>query len=331
MLKKIRNMAVDDMLSYVTEEKGTFVSMAVIDHGETTFHTYANGGQEITALDYKYEIGSITKTMTALLIAKAVAEGRLALCASISDYLDLPKGKYYPTLRRLLTHTSGYKRLYLESEIIGNALRGRNSFYGISKEAVLRKISRISLEDKDYPFVYSNFGASVLGLVLEAIYQKDYTELLTAYLQNELAMKNTSVAACTGNLTNYWCWAPDDAYIPAGAVISDITDMAKYLRFCMSASQSVSPSYASMPFASIKKISFHNSLYESLGIYLDEIGMFWIYDRKNHTFWHNGGTSYFNSHIAMSEDRTKGVVILSNYGPNKKFPVTVIGAKMMQQ
>ena len=56
-----------------------------------------------------YPVGSICKPYTASLAAKYVSEGKLDLDAPISAYIkDLPD-QYYPSLRKLATHTSGYK------------------------------------------------------------------------------------------------------------------------------------------------------------------------------------------------------------------------------
>lgn len=326
-LKKLETMSTADMIQYVTEDKGIYVSMAIIENGETTFHTYGQNGIEIENMDFDYEIGSISKTMAAALVSKAIEEGKIQLSDSISEYLELPEGKYYPTIERLLTHTSGYKNYYFDTKMIGNELKRRNDFYGISKADILNKVSEVSLEDKDYSFTYSNFGISVIGLVLESAYGKDYVTLLSDFLVNELQLTNTSVASCRGSLSGYWDWKRDDGYIPAGAVISDITDMASYLKLCMEAEET----YLRRPFERLQSIDGNNFFYTKIGIYLDEIGMTWIHDTKNHIIWHNGGTSNYNSYIAMNEEGTKGIVILSNYGPDKKMPVTVIGAKLMQE
>ena len=42
-------------------------------------------------------------------------------------------------------------------------------------------------------------------------------------------MNNTTIAIGTGNLSGYWKWNENDGYIPAGAIISNIEDMSKYL------------------------------------------------------------------------------------------------------
>lgn len=75
---------------------------------------------------------------------------------------------------------------------------------------------------------YFNFGISVLGLVLESIKKDSFTNIMNSYI-NELGLLNTKVAYQKGNLDNYWKWKDNDGYIPAGAIISNIEDMAKYL------------------------------------------------------------------------------------------------------
>lgn len=324
-LKNLQKMSTSDMLSYVTKKSNTFVSIAVIENGKTEFYTYGQNNTRIDRNDLQYEIGSISKTMVALLIAKAIKEKKINLSDSIAAYLDLPKDCYYPTIKRLLTHTSGYKSFYFESQMIANNLKGRNDFYGVSKEQLLKKVSQVKLQDSDYAFVYSNFGFSVLGLVLESVYHKEYTELLNDFLHSELGMINSNVASCKGNLKGYWDWAKDDGYIPAGAVISDIIDMSKYLNYYLTSKST----YARMPFELLKTINYSNILYTNIDIHLDKIGMSWIYDSKNKLYWHNGGTSKYNSYIAINEDFSKGIVVLCNYGPMEKIPVTVIGARMM--
>lgn len=94
---------------------------------------------------YDYEIGSISKSFVGLLCAKAVSEGKLNLDDRISSYLDLGDARYYPTIERLLTHTSGYKTYYFDSKMIGNKLAQiTNDFYGISRENVLKTVKKMT-------------------------------------------------------------------------------------------------------------------------------------------------------------------------------------------
>ena len=50
-----------------------------------------------------------------------------AALKSINKYLDLEKDKYYPTIERLLTHTSGYKEFYPSVKTTINQINGENA------------------------------------------------------------------------------------------------------------------------------------------------------------------------------------------------------------
>lgn len=181
------------------------------------------------------------------------------------------------------------------------------------------------MEDRNYPFEYSNFGISVLGLVLENIYNDDFTTLMNNFILNELKLSNTKVAKQSGNLSDYWDWKDNDGYIPAGAIISNIEDMTSYLNIFLANKLA----YASNTYAKIKDINANSASYEKMNIRLDGIGMTWILDDKNGIVWHNGATTNFNSYIGFTNDKRKGVVILSNLSPNNKIPMTVIGTKIL--
>lgn len=157
------------MLKYCSSGKENKISDAIINDGEITYRVFGRDGEEDAI--YDYEIGSISKTFVGLLSAKAIKEGKLNLSDNIANYLGFDDAQYYSTIERLLTHTSGYKSYYFESKMIGNKLAQiTNDYYGISRSDILNKAKGIKLENRDYPFEYSNFGISVLGLVLENIY-----------------------------------------------------------------------------------------------------------------------------------------------------------------
>ena len=273
---------------------------------------------------YDYEIGSISKTYVALLLSKAIYEN---INDSIDKYLELDNNKYYPTIERLITHTSGYKSYYFESQMIVNKFSQDNDFYGISKADILNKVKNINLEDKDYEFEYSNFEISVLGLVLEEVYNKDFTTLMNDFIINDLKLENTKVTICKGNLDRYWNWKNEDEYIPAGAIISNIEDMAEYLQIYLNYENQ----YSLSTYNPIKEINVSNYMYNKLDINMDKIAMAWMIDSKNNFVWHNGATSNFNSYIAFNKEKNIGIVILSNLNPNKRIPTTVIGSKMMKE
>lgn len=316
--------ALDTIKSCATND--TKISVAIIDNGNITYKIYGSKGEEDTL--YDYEIGSVSKTFVGLLCTKAITEGKLNLTDSISKYLALDSTKYYPTLERLLTHTSGYQAYYFESNMISNKFaRITNDFYGISRSQILNRVKSVTLEDKDYPFVYSNFGIAVVGLVLEKIYNADFTTLMNNYIETDLSLSNTEVAKQSGNLKKYWKWKPNDGYLPVGAIISNIEDMAAYLNVYLTDSVD----YAQTAYTKIKNLNVRDESYEKYNVRFDAIATTWILDEQNGIVWHNGSTTDFNSYAGFTKDKKKGVVILSNLNIDDQISMTILGAKLLTE
>lgn len=325
---QIGSMSVSDMIAYDTKnDSNARITVGIYSNGNSSYTVYGKDGAELPQALHTYEIGSITKTFTASLIARAVLEGKLDIQQRINTYLPLPEQGTYPTIAQLLTHTSGYKNYYYEQPMTANTLRGRNSFYRVNRDMVLQRLPQIKWEDREYSFSYSNFGYAVLGLVLQEVYGQEYPVLLNAYVQETLGMRRTRVSDNTGDLGKYWDWEADDAYIAAGALLSDVSDMLRYAALQLHGSEES----LLLCQKELAQISQPNAAYAQMGIYLDGVGMSWILDHTNNIIWHNGGTSYYNSYMGFDKQRGIAVVVLSNLAPNQKIPATVIGAKLLAE
>ena len=321
-MKEISQYTSRQMINYtLNNNENAIVSVAIYDENGITYNVY---GAEYN-LNYDYEIGSITKTFTAMLVSKAIEEGKINLDDNISNYLEL-ENRYYPTIKRIITHTSGFKPYYLSFQKIKNYFAGENDFYNISKEQILKELNKTKLEDKDYNFNYSNFGVSTLGLVLEKVYDKNYNKLLEEYLE-QLNMNNTTIATGTGNLSGYWKWNENDGYIPSGAIISNIEDMSKYLETLITSEEE----YVINVAEPLKDINIENEIYNMFDVNIDSVGMTWIVDNKNNVIWHNGSTTNFNSYIGFNRENKIGVVVLSNISSQKDINMTLIGNKIMHE
>ncbi len=88
------------------------LAAAVLRDGETVWETAvgaADAGERRPATpDTQYRVGSITKTFTAAAIMQLRDEGKLGLEETLDTHLDVVA--HAPTLRRLLSHTSGIQR-----------------------------------------------------------------------------------------------------------------------------------------------------------------------------------------------------------------------------
>lgn len=323
----VPKMTFNEMLAYTTKDNSrAVITVGIIKDGKMTYTVYGKNASVLPEAEHTYEIGSLTKTFTASLLCKAISEGRIDLNEQINKYINLPEGQDYPTLKSLVTHTSGYKGYYFDWQMASNFLHGeKNDFYGINEKALVKKLGEIKLGNKEYKFRYSNFGFAAVGEVLSCVYGTDYTKLMNGFITDELKLKNTKISDGRGDLEGYWNWKPGDAYMPAGAITSTISDMMKYISLQMSEGIP----YLSLGQEEIVPINASTKQYEKMNIRMDTAGIGWMIDRKNNILWHNGGTSNFNSYAAFDKEKQIGVVILSNCSPHYRIPATVMGTKLM--
>lgn len=326
-LSKVPGLTFEEALQYTTKDKkDVLITVGIISDGKTTIKVYGENAMQLPEEIHAYEIGSLTKTLTASLIHHAIQEDKLHLDDTIDQYLALAStSNYYPTIKQLLTHTAGYKEFYLESPMIANFFSGKNDFYRITKEMVLERISKTVLKNKEYFFRYSNFGYAVLGLIIEKIYQEPYYTIMNQYLQDELQLKNSKLSNGSKDLEHGWDWQKQDAYLSAGAIISNITDMLAYTRMHLEEAGRFQQCHESL-----QVINASSKTYSDMGIHMDEIGMAWIIDTHNNFIWHNGGTGHYNSYLGFNPKNQTAVVILSNLAPNDRLPSTVLGVKLLQ-
>ena len=325
-LNQLSAMTFNEMLSFTTEDNAeAIITVGIIQDGIITYKVYGENGIELGQEVYDYEIGSITKTFTSSLICKAISEGKINLDDSIDKYVELPSNTYYPTIRRLLTHTSGYKGFYLEKPMASNFFRGDNDFKGITEKMLLERLEKVELQDKVYAFKYSNFGMATLGLVLEQIYDMDYTPLMNKYITEDLGLSDTKISDGRGTLINSWRWDESDAYMPAGALVSNISDMLSYLEINMNDKLD----YISMSHKALAQVNGSSETNEKMGIRMDEAGAGWMIDSENNIIWHNGATGNYNSYIGFNKANQMGVVVLSNLPPDYRIPATIMGIEIL--
>lgn len=102
------------------------LAIAISDNGKQYFYEFGVADQasgRAVSRDTLFELGSISKTFSASLAARAALDGKLALQAQTADYLPelagTPFGKL--TLLNLATHTNGGMPLQLPDAIHDNA------------------------------------------------------------------------------------------------------------------------------------------------------------------------------------------------------------------
>ena len=324
--EKIPSMSAADRLDYTLRDtENAVITIGTIQNGESGWKVYGCDGAELPKELHTYEICSLTKTITASMIAQAVQDGLLDIDDTTDKYLDLPQSNTYPTIRDLLTHTSGYKEYYFESPMVGNFFSGRNSFCGITDEMLINTLGKLDVKDADKSWRYSNFGFAVLGKLLEAVYDREYTDIANDLLL-ELGMTNSHISTCEGDLGNYWDWEPEDAYLSAGAVVSDIDDMLVYAQL-----QLDNEGIFALAHDTLKEVNATPDDYAMLDIRVDAMGMAWIIDEEHGFIWHNGASGNYNCYLGICPATQTGVVVLSNLSPGYRIPATVVGVKLLEE
>lgn len=134
-----------------------------------------------------FNIGSATKTFTAILFLQEMEKGNLQLTDSIGTYLK-PIKNVNPslTLQQLLTHESGL------NEIIGKNL---NEIFYAKKDSLYidNLLNHVGENDPKMigKFDYCNTNYFLLGRIIEKITDQSYFDLLRERIIEPLAMKNT--------------------------------------------------------------------------------------------------------------------------------------------
>ena len=142
--------------------------------------------------DTKFQVGSISKAFTGILVLKMVEKGLIKLNATISDYLP-----YYPeetggkiTIHHLLSHSSGIPHHYIA---VPDYWIAHDKVFHTPKE-LLKLFSNIPLaHEPGKQFTYSSPGFYILGAILEQVAKKSYAELLREYIFDPMGMKDTRV------------------------------------------------------------------------------------------------------------------------------------------
>ena len=138
----------------------------------------------------KFEIGSMTKQFTALLVLQFVNEGRIRLDGHVSDYLP-----YYRhdtggrvTIHNLLSHTSGIPDFLAAPGFLeGTASRRRYSV----REFAMEHCSGDLQFEPGAGFTYSNSGYFLLGAILEEVSKQTYEQLVEQRIFAPLGMKDS--------------------------------------------------------------------------------------------------------------------------------------------
>jgi CubicO group peptidase (beta-lactamase class C family) len=261
-----------------------------------------------------FEIGSISKVFTGLLLADMAERGEVSLDDPVSRYLPgeakIPEGNSRPiTLFDLATHSSGLPRL--PSNL---APKDDGDPYADYTEELLYAYLK-GYEPKRKPgsvTEYSNLGMGLLGFLLARRAGKTYEELVIERIAGPLGMNETRITL-TDSMRSRLAQGHDERGRPvplwhlptlagAGGLRSTISDMLTFLR------ANLGPAETPLPEA----IEVSHEPRRSMGLLSrSKIALAWIV-RADGIIWHNGQTGGYHSFTGFWPGRGVGVVVLAN-------------------
>ncbi|MGW6913393.1 serine hydrolase domain-containing protein [Kitasatospora sp. NPDC054939] len=186
---------------YRAAAPGGGFAVAVIRGDERTVACHGHSGHAVgrpVRADTRFEIGSVTKTFTGLLLAEMAARGEVRYDDPIDRYLPARTAPGYPherpiTLLHLATHTSGLPRLPvgLVPALVPRWFTDPYATFGPAH--LLRALPRTPVRGTPGTQVrYSSLGYGLLGLLLANAAGQRYEELLASRVSGPLGLVDTS-------------------------------------------------------------------------------------------------------------------------------------------
>ncbi len=321
--------------SRVDSKISTGIVVGVIDpNGHRRVFAY---GTSATArpLDARsvFEIGSITKTFTATLLADMVNRGEVSLSDPVAKFL--PAGVTVPerngkqiTLLDLATQSSG-----LPGNIPNmHPADAGNPYADYTVAQLYAFLGSYTLpRDIGSQYEYSNVGVGLLGHALARRLGMPYDEALRRRVLDPLGLNDTRITLTSGMRVRL-ALGHDEAgdVVPnwdlpalagAGALRSTLNDMLDYVAANMAADVDSTrmPLGAAMHNAHERRRSAAGPM---------SIGLLWHLLPVSNTVsvvWHNGGTGGYRTFAGFNPESHTGVVVLSN----SKVSVDDIGVHLL--
>jgi len=298
------------------------LGIAVVDDRETLwaegFGWADREHRRPATADTVYQIGSITKVMTALAVMQLQEQGRLQLDQPLSEILpEFRMQSRWPnaapiTIRALLSHHAGLPTYYL-----------KGFFSETPLQQLLEELREEHLAYEPHTvFNYSNLGFNLLGLVLERLHGQPYMAAITRHLLDPLGMRHSGFTPsgpvadmlARGYVYEHPSRPTPIRDLPAGGLYSTVRDVARFMRMVIgngtldgkrvlgeaALAETLTPQFPDCP------LDFGQQF--GLGWMLSGLRV----DSSGSQAWHNGGTKAFLSQMAILPDKKLGVVVMAN-------------------
>jgi serine-type D-Ala-D-Ala carboxypeptidase/endopeptidase len=295
---------------------GAGVSVAVVEHGVSRIFSYGAAKP-----DSIYEIGSITKTFTGLVLSQMVEQGTVRFDDPVRELLPsglVPKpdgGEI--TLLSLATQHSGLPYMPDNFHPADPANPGAD-YRPADLYAFLAKHTVAKPAQTEY--LYSNLGFGLLGQALSNRAGVPYSALLEQEVTGPLGMRDTVISLSPEQEARFipghnsdhqpahaWDW---DALAGCGAIRSTAPDMLMYLQ------ANLHPENLNLTAGSSAAATLPTALIQSHQLRADgeggRIALAWRYQPATGDYLHPGGTGGYSAYALFNPKGDFAVVVLSN-------------------
>ncbi len=293
-----------DLAPMIPREMG--VAIGVVKGGRRRVFVYGTARR-----DSMYQIASVTKTFTGLLLAQMAVEGKVRLDEPLRELLPpgtvpKPTGREI-TLLDLATHHSGLPPM--PDNLASNFPNPDASYTTADLYAF---IDRHGVARPENPsFAYSNVGFALLGQALAERAGVSYPELIARRITGPLGMRGTAInlsPAETRRVIPGYSVLHEPRPVwelgalgPAGGIWSTAGDMLTYLEAQL---QAATPAV---------RLSHRLQARLIPGV---QITLAWVYDEAEGIYWHNGAVSGYTSYALFNPSQGYGAVVLVNQAPS---------------
>jgi D-alanyl-D-alanine-carboxypeptidase/D-alanyl-D-alanine-endopeptidase len=322
----------------LTPSNDAGVVIGVVQHGERKIFTYGTAKP-----DSVFEIGSVTKTFTGLLLAQMAEQKKARLDEPVRALLPpgtvtAPASGSEITLLDLSAQRSGLPRMPDNFKPADQD----NPYADYDKNLLYAFIAGHGVARPQKPeFGYSNVGVGLLGQALSERAKMTYEELLRKEITGPLGMRDTVVTLTPALRPRFIAGHDHDhkaahawelgALAGAGGVHSTAADMLTYLEAELHPDR-LPKGAAATP----EGKTLSAAIAESQKVRGDangrmHIALNWMRSDETGSYWHNGATGGYSAFAIFNREKDFGVIVLFNTSIGDRHLADDLGAHVAQR
>lgn len=303
---------VDSVVAGVLKDKqAPGAVVAIVEDGRVVYRK-AYGLADVAAkrpmtADALFEIGSLTKQMTASAVLELASDDKLRLDDAVTKYIPEYPAAAGITIRQLLNQTSGLPDFALTPEFANNSTKKATDFAGI--------LAAIHSVPPDFPpgerWKYSNTNYALLGQIIQRVSGLGFDEYLSTRVLKPAGMVAATTlgavpaAKATGYSTDGGRLVPaatfQNSWIgAAGNVVANVDDLIQWNHTLVA-----SPRLKLMRTPATLNDGSRSAY--GFGLYIDR-------QAGSSRIWHGGGTLGFSSSLMSYPDEKLSIIALVNDG-----------------